>query len=273
MASYSDISATSYCVSTGSQSRINCYATNDSFNMQYSIERKIYCPVFINKLRVIACIDNGSDLSVMQYSLFKSIFLSSARAILKSCQLKTIKSFSANSIDVYGQFKCMLGFSMNEPRVNVDITVIADIVGVPLFLFGNDSLRTTWAALAFVGDKEDPQPEFIVRNPIEQNVPVYYVPPRDIYTCTASIYLKPFEIKTVEFMLNRAAPVLRYSEILITNIMWGEIHIYPSKSDLIFDNDIDCYVASGLVVNLTKFDVEQEFQAKFEILGSHHTIP
>ena len=273
MASYSDISATSYCVNAGSQSKIVCFSVNDNFNVQHNIERKIYCPVFINKLRVVACIDNGSDLSVMQYSLFKSIFLSSARAILKTCQLKTIKSFSANSIDVYGQFKCMLGFSMGGPVVSVNITVIADIIGVPLFLFGNDSLRTTWAALAFVGDKEDPQPEFIVKNPIEQNVPVYYVPPREIYTCTANIYLKPFEIKTVEFTLNKAAPVLRYSEILITNIIWGEIHVYPSKSDLIFDRDLDCYIASGLVVNLTKFEVEQDFQAKFEILGSHQSIP
>ena len=141
----------------------------------------------------------------MQKSLFTSLFMYTHRRILEPCILKSITSFSANPIKVIGQFTCLVSFTISGPKVPITITVISDILGVPNMLLGNDSLRATWAVLAFAGDKNDPQPELIVRNPIDQKVVVYYEPPRNIFTCVALVALKPFETKSVEFDLNHAA--------------------------------------------------------------------
>jgi hypothetical protein len=230
MAALADISATSYTLSVGSQPpSFSCYAVDDNYNSLYMVERKSYCAIYINKYRTIACIDSGSDLTVMQYELFNSLFNRTSTRILQDCTLKSITSFSANPITVHGQFTCYIGFSPGGPTVPITITVIMDIVGVPNFLFGNDSLRATWAIFAFAGDKDDPQPELVVRNPQEQKVEIFYVPPRDIYTCESFVVLKPFETATVNFMLNKAAPVLRNNEIIISSIDWNDVQIFPSK--------------------------------------------
>jgi hypothetical protein len=49
------------------------------------------------------------------------------------------------------------------------------------------------------------------------------------------VYLKPFETKSVMFILNQAAPVLRKHEVIIGSRSWGNVYVLPSKSDLEFD--------------------------------------
>ena len=267
MAALADISATSYAISVSGecQPKICCFALEDNFSVNFNLERKTYCALYINKFRTIACVDNGSDLTVMQKSLFTNLFMYTHRRILEPCILKSITSFSANPIKVIGQFTCLVSFTISGPKVPITITVISDIIGVPNMLLGNDSLRATWAVLAFAGDKNDPQPELIVRNPIDQKVVVYYESPRNIFTCEALVALKPFETKTVDFDLNHAAPVLCNTEIIINSIDWGKIQVYPSKSDLYFNHQKDKFTATGLVVNLTNECVIQTIVAKFEI--------
>jgi hypothetical protein len=235
MAAYADISATSYMVSVGSQSKIACYFTEDKVSESYNLEKKIYCPIIINNYHVIACIDNGSDLTVMQYNLFRDIFANLHRRLLKPNNLKTLKSFSEDSIHVHGQVNCIIRFTVPDSYSQITLTVIDDIPGVPLFLFGNDSLRKCCAVLAFAGDISNPTPEMIVRNPIEQPVKIFYEAPRDLFTCSTLVYLKPFETKSVTFVLNQAAPVLRKYEVIISSRSWGNTYVLPSKSDLEFD--------------------------------------
>ncbi len=83
--------------------------------------------------------------------------------------------------------------------------------------------------LAFAGDKCDPQPELIIRNPVEQNVCVYYVPPRELFMCFANVDIDPFATKTVEFALNRAAPVLRIKRLSSVVLSGGRYKFSPLK--------------------------------------------
>jgi hypothetical protein len=145
------------------------------YSTDYNLECKSFCALYINKMRTKACIDNGSDLTVMQHTLFVNIFPYTHKHILEPSKLKFISSFSANPIPVHSQFMCLVSFSEFGPKVAITITVTRDISGVPTTLLGNDSVRTTWTVLAFAGDKNDPQPELIIRNPVEQKVNVYYV--------------------------------------------------------------------------------------------------
>ena len=88
MASHADISATSYMINVGNQSKITCYFTEDKVSQITNLEKKFFCTIFINKLRCIACVDNGSDLTIMHYTLFKDIFSSVHQKVLKPSVLK-----------------------------------------------------------------------------------------------------------------------------------------------------------------------------------------
>ena len=134
MAEFSDISATSYTLTLGSQSKISCYAIEDSLGSSSNLERKTYCAIFINKFRVVTCIDSGSDLTVMQQNLFKAIFPNNYAKIMKNSNLECIKSFSSNSIKVNGQAKVWVGFSRYGKLLPINLTIIEDIDGVPTFL-------------------------------------------------------------------------------------------------------------------------------------------
>jgi hypothetical protein len=83
MAENPEISATAY-----SKSRKN-------------LDKKIYFAVFMNKLRVIACLDSGSDLTLMQEALYIKIFKSVK--FLSSSSIKNIKSYSNNTIQIIGE--------------------------------------------------------------------------------------------------------------------------------------------------------------------------
>jgi hypothetical protein len=65
------------------------------------------------------------------------------------------------------------------------------------------------------------------------------------------VYLKPFETKSVTFILNQAAPVLRKHEVIIGSRSWGNVYVLPSKSDLEFNFKLEAYTALAQVANLT----------------------
>jgi hypothetical protein len=84
MAALADISATSYSltVTEECQPKLCCYAVDDMYT-DYNLKRKSFCAFYINKMRTVACIDDGSDLTVMQYTLFINIFPYAHRSILE----------------------------------------------------------------------------------------------------------------------------------------------------------------------------------------------
>jgi hypothetical protein len=272
MAKYSDISATAFTLNVGSQSKLNCYFVEENnLHENMALENKAFCAIYINKLRIIACIDSGSDLTIMQSNLFKRIF-PSQKNILHPSHIQSLTCFSQNSIGILGQFNCLVAFSSKGPLTEISITVINDIPGVPIFLFGMDSMRITNAVLAFNRDNENSKPDMIVRNPEEQNVQIYDVAPRQLNICTANVVLKPFETKPVEFTLHSAAPVIRTDHILITSKAWGPVHTLPSKTTLLFDPEKDCFVGTAQIANLTSKPFKNTIKARFEVLSNITTI-
>lgn len=57
-------------------------------------------------------------------------------------------------------------------------------------------------------------------------------PPEDLFSCVGTCILEPYEMKSIEFFLSPAAPVLRTDHILITGKEWDTISIIPSRSDI-----------------------------------------
>jgi len=69
MAEDSQISATSFSITLGSQSQtLKCFTVSNP-NLRVGLDKKVYLPMYINNKRVVACSDSGSDLTLMQVSI------------------------------------------------------------------------------------------------------------------------------------------------------------------------------------------------------------
>jgi len=269
MAGYGNISATAFSLSLNSDPKNE---GNTVFKVTENIEgeRKIYIPTFINKMRIVGCVDSGSDVTILQFSRFKRLF--KHKLNLDESKIPQITTFSNHNIPVLGKIQCLIKLSLDHPGIQTNIYVIGDIANVPTFLLGNDFLKRGMGLIAYTGCLEDPTPEVIFNYPIEHICTVYYEYPQLLYTCTANCILEPHETKEIEFYLTPAAPVLRTDNILITSLIWDSINIIPSKSELEFNHEMDCYVATGLIANISREYMAYQIRGKFELVNGFKPI-
>jgi hypothetical protein len=247
---------------------VNLYAYE---NRAYSegVNKKTYFTVFIKNFRIIACADSGSDLTLMQINLFKNIF-PDYKKILEENPNITIKSYSDNQIKVYGQCKTAVKFLKGFEPVELTLTVIEDInESVPQFLFGNDSLRKTLALIAYTGDINNPEPEIVIQRPTPLVLKTYYTSPGSLFICRGRYDLGPYECGEVELYLHPAAPVIRINEILVRSFIWTQVQIMETKTDLEFEENLNCFKAKGFIVNLGSKREQGTIEARFEILESY----
>lgn len=263
-----EISATAYMVDC--QPR-NCIAINNEI-ASWGSERKTYFPLFISDKRVIACTDQGSDLNLIQKTLFEKLFPLRLYEI-KNKDMGIIKTFSNHPVKILGSFSCLIKVNKWGPSFITIFTIIEDLkAGIPNLLFGNKGLSDGWAILAYTGISEDPRPELIFQNPQKQQVDVSYVAPRDLYTVTGKYDLKPLEHKKITFFLHPAAQVICKDIVLITAKFYKNVHILPSRSELQYDEEHKCYVCYGSVINIKRQPSSGSISAVIEVLEDHLAI-
>ena len=269
LATSSDISATAYMVN--SQPPHKCIAY-DSEIASYGSERKTYFPIFIADRRVLACVDQGSDLNLIQKTLFEKLFPLRVYEIRNKDQ-GNIKTFSNHPVRILGSFSCLVKVNKyGSPFITI-FTIIEDLKnGIPTLLFGNRGLADGWAMFAFTGCIEDPCPELIFKNPVIQQVNVSYVAPRDLYTVSGEYNIGPFESKRIKLYLHPAAQVLCKDVILITSHLYDQVHILPSRSDLHFDEKRNCYTAYAALINTKRQPSSGIVTGRFEILEDHLAV-
>ena len=271
MAHNNGISATSYMLQVECQEKFNilCYAF-ENMSLREGIDKKTYIPIYINNFRTIACADSGSDLTLMQYSLFKKLFKNYKNLIQKNNNLK-IKSYSDTDLKVIGQCPLNIKFTQTGDPVKIDLTIVQDInAAVPIFLFGNDSLRKTFATITYKKEVDNPSPEIIVQRPYQQKIRTYFESPRNLYTCVGEYHLGPFDTAHIIMDLDPSSPVIRTDYILISAINWTPVQIIDSKTNLDFDKEKDCFTGTALVTNLTGENVSGQLRGRFEILEKNY---
>jgi hypothetical protein len=230
MAENSSISATSFMININHQrpEQIQLYAFDNQIHRD-GIDRKTYFPVYINNYRVVVCADSGSDLTIIQLSLFKKLF-KNARTLLKDDTGIKITSYSNNDLKVLGQCPVQTKFEPKGRSVTLTLTVVSDIAtNVPTFLFGNDSMRETLATLAFTGDVRAPTPEVIIKRPQVLCLKTYYQSPRNTMMSKVQCKLEPNSSVPVTVFLDPAAPVVRTDEVLITSYPTLAYKLWPVK--------------------------------------------
>jgi hypothetical protein len=235
------------------------------------VNKKTYFALFIKNCRVIACSDSGSDLTLIQFSLFKKLFPDYKKRLGDNKRHNiSIKSFSNNKIEVFGQCLTSVKFHRDHKAIDLTLTVIQDITeAVPQFLFGNDSMRKTLAMIAYTGDMDNPEPEIIIQKPQYLVLQTYYVSPGILFTCRGEYNIGPFSSTEVELHLHPAAPVIRKDEVLVSSFSWSSVQLMESKSDLQFDERLDCFKTKGFLVNLGNKPAKGILEARFEIIENY----
>ena len=186
----------------------------------------------------------------MQLDLFKRLF-KNYKNYLKNEDSLTIKSYSDNDLTVLGQCPLRVKFQPLGQQIILTIIIVKDInATVPSFLFGNDSLRTTLAALAYTGDKNNPSPEITIKNLHKQILTTYFISPREIFTCHGEYQLPAYGTAQLTVRLNLASPVIRTDETLISPFNWASVQLMDSKSNLTFDSEHDHTATTTLQLHL-----------------------
>ena len=262
IAGYSKISATSYGLS------LDTYTSTVHSN--YIFDSKMYLSVFLNKYRCIGLVDSGSDITIIHFSLFEKIFGKFPR--LEKSDISSLASYSNHVIKIQGMINCLIKLNSVHIGILTKVYVIMDVKnGTPLLL-GKDFLKNGMGCIAYTGDINKPDPEIIFQHPVQVHCKVFYVSPREQYTCTAECLLQPEEMSTIDFYLNSAAPVIRTDIILITAQQFDKVLIVPSRTDLTYNIKRECYVATARVINMTKQLQKLYIKGKFELINSYDTV-
>ncbi len=262
IAGYGSISATSFMLNANS---IYNNALREKPQAPDKTSRKIFIPVFINKFRIVGCVDSGSDVTILQYSRFKSIFHTNLG--LHESDISHITTFCDNNIPILGIKNVFVCLKRDTPGIKLKMYIINDIPNVPTLLLGNDLLKTGLGTIAYTGAINDPIPEVRFLFPVEINCTVYYEVPSELSLCYATCHLEPYETREVDFYLPSGAPVLRTDSILITEQSWDTLAIIPSKSDIEYIQTLDRYVSTGCVVNTSSNHIKCKIIGKYELIN------
>ena len=268
MAGYGKISATAFMIRRGIV-LANSAREKPKSEVKDS-SKKIYIPTYINNLRTVGCVDSGSDITILQYDLYRRIFHKDRT--LKDSDVSHITTFSDSTVPVLGRINVPICLSKTHSGIPMSIYIIKDIPNVPKFLIGNDMLKAGLGLLAYTGDINQPYPEVIFQYPMHFKCKVFYESPKDIFSCVATCILEPYEVREVEFFLSPAAPILRTDHILITGQSWDTISVYPTRSDVELVHPLDVYSASGCVANLSNEVIKCKIVAKYELVNDCRLI-
>ena len=89
---------------------------------------------------------------------------------------------------------------------------------------------------------------------------------------SSRVHLKPYEKKAETFILNSAAPVLRTDLILVSPLIIGTVRIFPSKTELLYDEKLNTYKCTVVVANTSNKETNMLVIGSFEILNGQKTI-
>ncbi len=238
--------------------------------MERPLAKKIYVPFYVNDVRIIGCMDSGSDITIMHESMYERMLTLTDPVrppkMLPS-KIPYLTTFSDTQVTIIGMCGMWLKPASRAFPVRVDVYIVPDIPNVPVLLIGNDVFKSGLVTLSYTGDTSDPYPEIIFNYGAKTICTVYYEPFINLFNCHATCDLKPNEEQDVIFYLPKIAPVIRNDHILITSRNWDDIIIVPSRSDIEIISGTDCYIACARVTNIGVTHFSGEIIGKYELVN------
>jgi len=142
-------------------------------------DKKVFAVTFVNKFRVIGCIDSGSDVTLMHFSLFKRICKG---IVLQKSDVPFITTFSNNGIKVSGMFKCLLKFGTDHIGISCIIYVIPDVQDQAQFLVGQNVLQEGESTMGFKRNENINAPFLVFTKPEICHCILYHESPSKLFT-------------------------------------------------------------------------------------------
>ena len=236
--------------------------------------KKIFIPIIVNGYRMTGHLDSGSDVSIMQFSLYLKLKKATKGSIenIQKSSVKNLTSFSGNSIPVKGQCHVNLKFTKDFPASRFRLYIIDDIDSTPPLLLGDDLLLGYLGTVSYESSALSPYPVVSFKKPIFVETKTIYEKLSLMYSVSTEVKLKPFQKKAVNFYLNPAAPVLRTDVILISPIYLGTVSIIPSRTEISFDEKSQTYYGTALVINTSNKHVNKLIVGRYESVNKHKVI-
>jgi len=220
---------------------------------------------------LVGLVDSGSDVTIISTSLYKKILKGGS---LENSLNSKLTTFSGNSIEVLGQFSCLLKLHPTHPGISIKVQVINDIPNIPKLLLGNNLLQQGLGTIGYVGNSPPNHiPQVTFTRPEIYSPTVYFKNPMEIMECTGTFSLGPYEQAGCVMFLDQGALIIRTDFILITGITIGDVAIVPSRTDVCWDPTNLCYVGTACILNLTDKVIENGIiHGKFELINDYEPI-
>jgi hypothetical protein len=212
--------------------------------------KKMYLPIYINKCRIVGLVDCGTDVTILQESLYYKI-MPRGKDKLQPSDIENIYSFSNHVVPVSGRINFCVCLSNNHPGFDLHVYVIPSNANIPELLLGKDFLEAGLADLEFKGDPQNAEPTLSFKYPTTFHSTVHNCPADEIYTCTGEYELGPHQMESIEMYLSPAAPVVYTDWVLITAYIFDKVFIISSRTDIAYDPVRNCFVGTVCIVNTT----------------------
>jgi len=251
-------------------------------NENYMEEKdKIFCEIFlhigekVNPKRAVAFLDTGANSCVIHESYILKLLGQNYITNNKLMDISEgINTYSDNNVKVLYSLKLNCKFNKKGDTVPMMIHILPDITHVPKFVIGTDFMKNSRMHIGYTGDIQDPVPEIKVHTPLPILVNSYHVTTYETFTCTAQVHLQGGETKSYIFDLNPASTCVPGDKIMIDHtITRGDVQVTASRTNVLFNEELNCYQGRGLVHNLSQQAYRGLITAEYEILTNERCIP
>ena len=257
----------------------NLFVLDISQNIK--IGKKLFVPIYIRKryesVKLIAFIDNGSNVSLIQSSYIQQLFNpNEIKDIIISKNNESINSYSNHSINVLYTIKIPISFKKFGKIQDINLLVIDDISNVPKFLIGTNILEAIFMSISYAGDYNNPIPEIHINLPEKLLLKSYYVSDFERYLIYTKKIIQPNSATHIKLYFNESAPCLLNEKILISSLYTDipNLHLIPSQSKVMIDKYTGEFFCIALLINESNKIINENIYAIYEPLyNNYRTIP
>ena len=205
--------------------------------------KKLYVSIYIkNKKglnRVNFFVDNGSDITIMQYKSALKLF---SREFIKkhsTPENSILSSYTSQKIDIKFKLKVTAYFSRTSNPVKICINVIQDLEDVPHLILGSDMIRAFKGNISY---QDTPSPSVTLYTPVKIRLDSYYITTEELYKVTVPFSLGPRETKSVRCSLPPYSPLLLADTVCTEWLSTPQIEALPSYSQVRSDEFGEYYI-------------------------------
>lgn len=267
--------------------QVNRHGQNDKDTLfindiSHDIGRKLYLPINLNLghanvHRAVTLLDSGADLPICQKDYFLRLFSECSESYLLSKLVPSkarLQSYTKTPIPIMGTIKMKISHLKGQLKVDINMYIV-DSPGqsstpmiMPLKMLGALGLNMNWIEIS--GEQV---PQLINMKENNTTALSYYYSDAELSYCYGyTNYLRPKEVKPIQFIISPATAVTLDDKVLLTEdyipyYSQPSLKIQPSTS-VVYEKDGEL-IAMALVKNISNDSFKGAIRASVELCDNH----